>query len=141
MKKIYIAGPMRGHECYNFEAFFVAAHILKQAGFEVINPAQVDTEKMFDGWQYTSDKYPDVILEDLQFVRTVDVIVLLDGWEESPGANVELAFAKALKIPSVSMELITEEVCAFPFNNQSGIIGTIINNAIIENYKVVNSEG
>jgi hypothetical protein len=101
-KGVYIAGPMRGRECYNFEEFFVAAHFVKKAGFGAINPAQIDTEKMFEGWQYTEDKYPDVLFNDLQVIKDkVFCIYLLEDWEYSPGAKAEVAYARAIGIPII----------------------------------------
>lgn len=42
MKKIYIAGPMRGHELYNFPAFDAAEARLRRLGYDVVNPAALD---------------------------------------------------------------------------------------------------
>ena len=104
-KNVYIAGPMRGRECYNFEEFFVAAHEVKRAGYGVINPAQIDTEKMLGGWQYTDEQYPDVLFNDLREIKdNVFCIYLLEDWEYSPGAKAEVAYAKAIGIPIVEQK-------------------------------------
>ena len=88
MKTIYIAGPMRGYECYNFETFFYWAKLLKRAGWRVLNPAQQDVEKMLKGWVYTDDKWQEVIEEDLAWIeKEADAIFLMDGWHRSRGRD------------------------------------------------------
>lgn len=93
---VYIAGKMRGEPCYNFERFFFWAHILRKEGLAVQNPAQIDTEKMFDGWQFTEEKYAEVLLHDFHVITNVDAVFLLNGWEQSDGAKAEKAFAEAI---------------------------------------------
>ena len=93
---IYIAGPMRGHACYNFERFFYFASFLKQGGYKVINPAQIDCEKMLGGWVYTDEQYPNILLADLNLIKDVDALFMLKGWEKSPGAKAEHALASAI---------------------------------------------
>lgn len=130
-KNVYIAGPMRGRECYNFEEFFVTARRVRNAGFGVINPAQIDTERMFDGWQYTDDKYPDVLMQDLHEIKdNVFCIVLLDGWEYSPGAKTEVAYAKAIGIPVVEVKHIAIEQRENPFTSDQQIVRRIISLAV-----------
>ena len=46
--KIYIAGPMRGKEWFNFPDFDWAKECLMRAGWEVISPADLDREIGFD---------------------------------------------------------------------------------------------
>lgn len=43
--KLYIAGPMRGYDNYNFPAFWHAATKLRYAGHEVMSPAEIDIVK------------------------------------------------------------------------------------------------
>ena len=106
MKTIYIAGPMRGYECYNFEAFFYWAYLLKKAGCRVLNPAQKDVEKMLGGWVYTDDMWQEVIDEDLAWIeRDADAIFLMKGWTESKGACLE--HQKAVEL---GLEIFMEEV-------------------------------
>jgi hypothetical protein len=98
--KIYLAGPMTHYPEYNFPAFFAAEEKLKEQGFEVVNPARLDTEAGYD------PTHPDFVMDkefligaakrDLMGVIEVDAIALLPEWEKSKGANAELAVAKWL---------------------------------------------
>ena len=94
--KIYVAGKMRGLPCYNFEEFFYWARVLRKEGHEIVNPAEVDCVKMLDGWQYSDDKYPEILFADLGFIKECDAVFMLDSWEQSMGARAEYAFAVAL---------------------------------------------
>ena len=41
---IYVAGPMRGFENYNYPAFDRCARVLRDQGCDVINPAELDRD-------------------------------------------------------------------------------------------------
>ena len=82
---IYIAGPMRGLPDLGREAFRHAERFLiGRFGWTVINPAILPT-----GLPGTA--YMPICLAML---GQADTIGLLPGWEDSAGANLELAFAK-----------------------------------------------
>lgn len=88
MKKVYISGPMTGLPNYNRDAFNLAADVLQDAGFIVINPAILP-----DGLSY--DAYMDI---SMAFVRAADMVILLPGWEKSAGSRAEIAYAKTRKL-------------------------------------------
>lgn len=49
-RRIYISGPMRGRQFYNFPAFDAAKQALERIGYEVVSPADMDRElRHFDG--------------------------------------------------------------------------------------------
>lgn len=85
--KLYIAGPMTGHDDYNYPAFNEAEALLKSVGYEVLNPAR-------QGYGKTYAQYLELAIAD---VFACDGIALLPNWSESPGANAEVALADALK--------------------------------------------
>ena len=82
--KTYIAGPMSGIEEFNHPAFNAKAAELRAAGEDVINPAEFDAE-------IGPDQPWDVYLRrDLILLADqCNKIVLLDGWQNSRGANLE----------------------------------------------------
>lgn len=105
-KKIYIAGPMRGHMLYNFPAFDAAEARLRRLGYDVVNPAALDRargihpETFPEDWDW--NKTPEgfdlkaVALDCLRQVSECDGILLLDKWGSSYGASAELALAQWL---------------------------------------------
>ena len=96
--KIYIAGPMRGHEDNNIPAFDKAAEMLRDKGHEVFNPADADrhagldvTEPFTEEW-WAEHKY-EVVTRDIHMLLECDTIYMLRGWEKSRGATAEHAVA------------------------------------------------
>lgn len=89
-KALYLSGPMTGHEDWNYPAFHNAAAKLRSSGYAVINPAEAydgDTTLPFDVY----------LRHDLRSIlQDCDTIVVLDGWEKSPGAVLEVAVGAAL---------------------------------------------
>lgn len=88
---IYIAGPMSGLPELNHPAFNAAAQELRDIGFDVVNPVDICKDK--------SAKWSDCMRADIAALVECDSIVLLPGWENSRGAQLELSIAKALGMP------------------------------------------
>lgn len=98
----YIAGPMRGYPYHNFPAFIQAAHRLRRAGYTVLSPAEHDLENGFNPELYLDEQEFDLreaLKWDLDAVLSSDLVVVLDGWEASQGAQAEIAVALAAGIP------------------------------------------
>lgn len=70
--KIYIAGPMSGYEDCNYPAFAQVAAILRNAGYEVVSPAELNDQ------------------------NTGYAAAMMEGWPKSKGANVEFQIAVIL---------------------------------------------
>jgi len=103
MKRVYIAGPMRGIEHYNFPAFDKAAELARSLGFDPVSPADLDRDNGFDGMSITQDNWYDLpesfdlrktVQRDLAAMLTCDAIAMLPGFERSTGAGAELAVAQ-----------------------------------------------
>lgn len=111
-KKIYIAGPMRGHKFYNFPAFDAAEARLRRLGYDVVNPATLDRARGINPETFPEDwdwnKTPEgfdlkvVALECLRQVSECDGIFLLDKWGSSYGASAELALAQWLDLEQLN---------------------------------------
>jgi hypothetical protein len=109
MKRIYIAGPMRGHKHYNFPAFDAAAERLRRLGFEPVSPADADRALGFDPMTLPDDHDWNTLPEgwDIREVakRCCDAVIgcnglyVLDGWKDSVGAISEFFLAEWLKLP------------------------------------------
>jgi hypothetical protein len=87
VKRIYLSGPMAGLPEHNFPAFHATAAELRAAGYDVVNPAELDNHgKTWEGCLRT----------DLRELCTCEAIALMPGWERSKGANLELHVAHRL---------------------------------------------
>ena len=98
---VYLAGPMRGIELFNFPAFHDAAKMLRQQGLVVLSPAEHDLETGFDPATDTEEDFDlyAAMRWDIQAVLQSDAIVLLSGWRHSSGTATELVVAEAIGIP------------------------------------------
>jgi len=100
MKRIYIAGPMRGYPSWNFDAFDAAEAVWRDAGWLVVSPAALDRAVgLAPNGEPDEDHLRYVIGVDVQGIFFVDAIVLLPGWQKSSGTTVELALAQFLGLP------------------------------------------
>lgn len=86
---VYIAGPMTGHQDFNYHAFHYAATDLRAAGHTVLNPAENPKPNPNPTWQ-------DWMRVALGQLIQADAIALLPGWHLSRGAKVERALAEGL---------------------------------------------
>jgi hypothetical protein len=108
---VYIAGRMRGIPAFNFPAFIRAEEDLLIYGYHTISPARHDLDSGFepDGMTGNEDlskvgfDLKDALSWDLQQVLTVDAVVLLPGWERSSGVAAEIAAAKAVGTPVMTL--------------------------------------
>lgn len=97
---IYLAGPMREYEKYNFPAFEEATHELQDRGFIVISPHQLDLDNGFDpSKEWTKNMLRAAVERDVEAILEVDAVVLLPNWEKSTGARAEKALAEWLQKP------------------------------------------
>jgi hypothetical protein len=105
----YISGPMTSIPQRNFPAFIDAAISLRAAGYEVLSPAEHCLKLGYDA--RTMEEPPSwfdiraVLLWDCKAVLRSDIVVTLDDWWESPGAQAETSLAYAADIPVLSLDL------------------------------------
>jgi hypothetical protein len=116
---IYISGPMRGRDGFNFPAFFEAEAVIREMApnADICNPAREDVVRfglhdllaedptgLLAGRELMNGSHPfgeaelrDALGGDLDYIcKHCDMIVLLPEWEQSSGAKAEAATAKAL---------------------------------------------
>lgn len=79
---VYIAGPMRGQPDLGRPAFFEAELRLRERGWKVLNPARLPDD-------LPQECYMPICLAMLD---QADTIALLPGYENSAGAQIEIAY-------------------------------------------------
>lgn len=87
-RKLYLAGPMTGYPQLNFPAFHAAAAQLRAAGFEVVNPAELNLDP--------GTSWRQCMIIDIRELVLCDGIALLPCWENSKGASLEYRIARGL---------------------------------------------
>jgi hypothetical protein len=102
---------MRGIPYYNFPAFGDAHIDWLRAGWDVVDPAQMDINAGFNAYALPPDTDWNAIPADFDFnacvdrdiagLRTCQAIYMLDGWQGSSGARAELALAEWLGLDVV----------------------------------------
>jgi len=105
--KIYIAGPMRGYPDWNYKAFNDTEGRLKDNGWDVINPATLDsnyqetadldaTPESFDpdGNEDHRSANRKIMKRDVDAIcDECSAIYMLRGWQMSQGACAEFYLA------------------------------------------------
>lgn len=98
--RVYIAGPMRGFDLYNFPAFDAARDLLRSAGHEPVSPADMDREHGVDGTVGVSEHFVrGALRRDFLAILDCDAIAFLPGWEQSSGARAERHVAESVGLP------------------------------------------
>ena len=94
--KVYISGPITGHDDY-MERFEATEQYIKNKfgdNIEVVNPAKVNSMLPKMTWK----QYMDICLTILPMC---DYIYMMEGWEHSTGACIEYGYALASDIPDI----------------------------------------
>lgn len=99
MKRIYLSGPMTGKPEFNFPAFDREAARIRELGYQVVNPAEINRD--------TKLSWHACMRADIKALCDCDVLALMPGWEMSQGAHLELHLAHRLGMQICSTSDIT----------------------------------
>lgn len=97
--RYYLSGPMTGLPDLNYPAFMKAATALREAGYEVYNPAEWEMMNAVDGVPAVFNLRRAFADYCSYISLRADAVVVLPGWENSPGASAEVALARAIGLP------------------------------------------
>jgi len=98
-KKAYLSGKMTGLPNLGFEIFDKNRDFLKDNGWDVISPADIDRAAGLDlDAPFTEEQYHETIKRDYAALLECDAIVFMNNWTESRGAKLESDFANVLKL-------------------------------------------
>lgn len=108
MKPWYLTGPMSNIPGFNFPAFDGAAACLRSFGYDLIVPSEQDSPEMqalaraspdgdmaaLTAAMSNHETWGEVLSRDVKIVADqVDGLILMDGWETSRGARLEVFVA------------------------------------------------
>lgn len=92
--KVYISGPITGLLYEEVEKAFNEAEVrLQERGYEVVNPLKNGLPR--------ESTWNEHMRADLKLLLDCDAIYMLDGWNNSKGAMIELKLAFDLCIPAI----------------------------------------
>lgn len=103
MKRVYLAGPMSGLPEFNFPAFRVEAARLRGLGLDVVNPAEINGPAAVA----SGLTWEDCMRADIAQLVTCDSIAVLDNWQNSRGASLEVHIAQTLGMPVLPSHRVT----------------------------------
>lgn len=125
--KIYLAGPMSNLPQFNFPAFYAAAIMLRNQGFEVVSPAELDDAEDKGAALKSANGNPadakrtwgDFLARDVKLLADggIEGIVFLPDWEKSRGARLEATVG--LLQPKFEFYTYIPEIGAFPMTKRA----------------------
>ena len=110
--KVYLAGPMTGIPQFNYPHFAAVAAMLREGGFDVQSPAEMDDPATqaaalasVDGapgsGSANGETWGDFLARDVKLLADdgIEAVAVLHGWENSQGARLETFVANLLGLP------------------------------------------
>ena len=92
-KKVYISLPISGRELDNVkEEAAIAKSEIESLGFEAVTPFEISPDE--------NASYATHMGNDIAALLECDAIVLLHGWEQSKGCNLEMQAAQIYQKPT-----------------------------------------
>jgi hypothetical protein len=101
---VYISGPMTGIKDFNAPLFNFVAFKLRELGYEVINPVELDGEadKSTLTWEMCLRRDIELLMSAAQ--RRPVIIATLPEWYISKGARLEVFVAATVGLPVMPYE-------------------------------------
>lgn len=106
-KVVYLSGPMSGIAGFNIPQFDRVARMLRNDGFTVVSPAELDDPDFRDRCLASSgasvpggSTWGTLLARDVKLLADdgIEAVVVLPGWESSRGARLEVFVALLCKL-------------------------------------------
>jgi hypothetical protein len=94
--RLYVSGPMTGYEQFNYPAFESAAKQLRDVGYEVCSPHELNSNEGDVSWI-------ECMKVDIRALLDCEGVATLDGHEKSKGATLENTIAAAMGLEIKSL--------------------------------------
>ena len=99
MKKVYLAGPLNAKDAVGYikNVSIMAGwdEELRLNGYAVYNPSLDLITGIYSGEM----EYDDYLKSNMAWIEVADCVLLVPGWEDSKGANIEKEYANKLGKP------------------------------------------
>ena len=105
--RTYLPGRMSGLPEFNYPAFASAAKRLRSQGHTVVSPHELPADCPGCANTGHEHSWAEHMRVDLAALLTCEVIVMLPGWQQSRGAQLEKTVAEAIGL-SVVYYTLTE---------------------------------
>jgi hypothetical protein len=112
-KPYYLGGPMTGRPQFNFPAFDAAAADLREQGYKIVSPAELDADETREAALASADGSPgegssngetwgDFLARDVKLIADkCGGMIVLPEWNQSKGARLESFVTFLCKNPIV----------------------------------------
>ena len=108
-KSVYLSGPITGKPNLNIEEFEKYEQKFKNLNYIVVNPHKLFTKDEIDSIEYkleqkeiTFEEYHAYLMRrDIKEMMSCDFVGLLNGYENSKGANIEVYIARNINMPII----------------------------------------
>ncbi len=113
--KVYLANRMTGKRGCNFAWFDAAAADLRERGYEVVSPAEIDREDVREQARAskncresyaTGETWGDFLARDVKLIADsgIDAVVVGPEWRQSKGARLETFIAFLVGLPVLDFD-------------------------------------
>jgi nucleoside 2-deoxyribosyltransferase len=102
-KKVYLSGPITGIANGNIIEFQKYEDKFVGLNFEVVNPHKLHTKEETDNF-----KWHEFMKKDIKVLCECDFIAVLNDWEKSKGANLEVYIARNIQMPIICAVTLKE---------------------------------
>lgn len=126
----YLCGPMSGLPQFNVPLFNEVSARLRNIGFTIVSPAELDSPEMraaallspdgkmgADG-KLAGETWGDVLARDVRLIeQTIDGIIVLPNWYKSRGARLEVFVGLLTGKRFATYDPFTEWLAPFPVDD------------------------